>query len=239
MLFFYRALNFYSCIEFCIRNTRSRRWFVKLDRNIVSRLFDPLYVYGPRIFDPVYSMTEPNLCEREESNDCDESAQVLLLLENGSYLSKRFRTFSSLWPMNLASSSGPLTEIIRKFHMRDSCDTKYVLPVPGDPYNRIPAWLRSGDCSNICGYFDGQMRTSSNTVTTDSRPANGFLSHSFASSSSQSSNLILFSMPCRQYAFVVFSELINSAFVIVGFSWSELVNYIEKSHFDSFIVHLI
>lgn len=59
-------------------------------------------------------------------------------MENNYRLNK-FRTFSSLCPIYLANSSGPLTDIVRKFHELAILDTRNVLPVPGEPYSKTPA----------------------------------------------------------------------------------------------------
>lgn len=112
------------------------------------------------------------------------------------YLLNNFLTFSSLCPMYFASTSGPLTVIIRKFHCLANFEIRCVLPVPGGPNSKTPDCSFNGAFSKMLGYFAGQTITSSSTLITLSMPATVL----FASMSSSLSSVIseLFSMSCRQ-----------------------------------------
>jgi len=57
--------------------------------------------------------------------------------------------------MYLAKSSGPLTEMMRRFQDVANWETKYVFPVPGGPYKSTPAWLRRGEALKMLGYCKG------------------------------------------------------------------------------------
>lgn len=94
------------------------------------------------------------------------------------------------------------------------------VPVPGAPYSKIPAWFRNGEFPKISGYFVGQIRTSSKTLTADSRPANKF-TLCIESIPPDSLRLRLFLIPCKQYAFVVFSDSTSTSFVRTGLLLSE------------------
>lgn len=132
--------------------------------------------------------------------------------------SKTLRTFSSLWPINFANNSGPLTVIIRRFQQWDNCVTKFVFPVPGAPNNKTPAWFRNGLFSNIFGQLFCHINTSSNTLTAVSKPGKWSKSSSWPFSLCSAT---LFMMPCKQYVFVVFNDSVSTSFVSTGLVLSE------------------
>ena len=85
---------------------------------------------------------------------------------------KSLRMFSSLWPTNLLSTSGPLTILgSRVASILPICLAMSVLPVPGGPNSRMPLTCLMPSC---CTSLSGKMREAkarrNSRLNSESRP---------------------------------------------------------------------